>query len=96
MLLGKGVDKYFLQLSFDNTINNSFPFNPALETNTITDETTQRWNYHYDYVGFTGLVPSVGVADGTTPDLLPYVDSIKSQLGRPEPPYETRSRWTAL
>ena len=87
LLLGKGVDKYFLQLSFDNTVNNPF-LNPALETNTITDDDTDV-EYFYDYVGFTGLVPSVGVADGTTPDLLPYVDSIKSQLGRPSP-YETR------
>ncbi len=77
-LTGKGVDKYYLSLSFDNTINNSY-LNPALD-----DE-----DYYYEYVGYTGLIPSVGVADGTTPDLLPYVDSIRSQLGKPSP-FEVR------
>ncbi len=82
-LTGRGTDKYYLSLSFDNTINNSY-LNPALYTNSVGTV-----SYYYEYSGHMGLVPTVGVADGTTPDLLPYVDSIKSGLGRPSV-YETR------
>jgi len=82
-LLGKGTDKYYLSLSFDNTINNSY-LNPALYTNESSYVT-----YYYEYVGVKGLVPTVGVADGTTPDLLPYSDPIRSHLGTASP-YETR------
>lgn len=84
-LLGKGVDKYYLSLSFDNTINNSY-LNPAWVTNESTDSTG---GYYYDYVGFQGVTPSTGIADGTTPDLLTYSDPIRSRLGLPSP-YETR------
>ena len=80
---GKGVDKYYLTLSFDNTQNNSF-LNPS----GYYDE-SENWHYYNDYAGYTGLHPSVGVADGLTPDLLPYVDLIKSGLGAPSP-YEVR------
>ena len=83
-LLGKGVDKYYLSLSFDNTVNNSY-LNPAVYTNSNSDTTY----YYYDYVGFTGVQPSVGIADGTTPDLLRYSDPIRSQLGLPSK-YEMR------
>lgn len=82
-LLGKGVDKYYLTLAFDNTINNSY-LNPALVTN--DNETV---TYYYEYTGFTGLVPSTGGADGTTPDLLVYSDPIRSHVGLFNP-YETR------
>ena len=95
-LIGKGVDKYYLSLSFDNTVNNSY-LNPAHET--YTDSALEKnvnagavmtsGYYYYEYVGYTGLRPSAGIADGTTPDLLPYVDSIRSQLGKPSP-YEMR------
>jgi len=84
-LLGKGVDKYYLSLSFDNTINNSY-LNPAYYTNYNSGSYNY---YYYEYVGFTGVQPSVGIADGTTPDLLKYSDPIRSQLGLPSP-YETR------
>lgn len=82
-LLGKGTDKYYLSLSFDNTVNNSY-LNPAIYTN--EDSVITYW---YEYVGVTGLHPTAGVADGITPDLLPYVDSIRSALGSPSP-YEVR------
>jgi hypothetical protein len=94
-LIGKGVDKYYLSLSFDNTVNNSY-LNPALER--YTDSALEKsagsavmtsGYYYYEYVGYTGLRPSAGIADGTTPDLLPYVNSIRSQLGKPSP-YEMR------
>jgi hypothetical protein len=82
-LLGKGVDKYYLSLSFDNTVNNSY-LNPATNVDTGTAGV-----YYYQYVGFTGVRPSAGIADGTTPDLLVYSDPIRSRLGFPSP-YETR------
>ena len=84
-LLGKGTDKYYLSLSFDNTINNSY-LNPAWVTNRSTDSDGA---YYYDYTGWPGVTPSVGVADGTTPDLLVYSDPIRSHLGVPSP-YEMR------
>jgi hypothetical protein len=77
-LLGKGTDKYYLALSFDNTLNNGY-LNPSLKTNTYNVE------YYYDYTGHTGLTVAAGVADGLSPDLLPYVDSIQSGLGKPSP-----------
>jgi hypothetical protein len=99
-LLGKGVDYYYLTLAFDNTENNAY-LNPALETNCDTygsssvvlaktaDQEDCRVKYKYEYAGFPGLKPSVGVADGTSPDLLKYIDSIKSAQGLPSP-YEMR------
>jgi len=83
VLLGTGTDRYYLEINFDNTFENPF-LNPSLETNE-----GDVVSYFYPYVGFTGLVPSIGTADGLTPDLLPYVDSIKSGLGTPSP-YELR------
>lgn len=77
-MIGKGVDKYYLTLSFDNTENN-----PYLDP-TKTDR----------YVGVTGLNPDAnfgvnGGVDGISPDFLTFADSISSQLGRPSP-YEMR------
>jgi len=82
-ITGKGTDHYYLTLEFDNTVNNSF-LNPATVTNEDDDVT-----YRYGYVGFPGLTPTVGVADGLTPDLLDYSDPIRSHLGTSSP-YETR------
>jgi hypothetical protein len=79
-LTGKGTDRYYMTLDFDNTVNNSF----------LNDATNDfNGGYEYGYVGFPGLTPTAGVADGLTPDLLPYSDSIRSRLGTPDP-YETR------
>jgi hypothetical protein len=83
ILTGQGTDRYYMSVDFDNTVNNSF-LNPSTQVN--SSETT---TYTYNYVGVTGLTPTAGVADGLTPDLLPYSDSIKSGLGSPSP-YETR------
>jgi len=79
-LTGKGTDHYYLSIDFDNTLNNSF-LNPALEEDSDV--------YYYGYVGFNGLSPTAGVADGLTPDLLAYSDPIRSHLGTTSP-YETR------
>jgi len=83
IITGKGTDHYYLTLEFDNTLNNSF-LNPAVFTNDVEDVI-----YEYGYVGFPGVNPTAGVADGLTPDLLSYSDSIRSRLGTPSP-YETR------
>jgi hypothetical protein len=82
-LLGKGTDKYYMSLSFDNTQANPY-LNPATEI--IPDDDTI---FFYNYVGHTGIAASIGVADGLTPDLLVYSDPIRSGLGSPSP-YETR------
>jgi hypothetical protein len=74
-LAGHGVDKYYLSLSFDNTINNSY-LNPAWTTNNNSDF----GEYYYEYVGFTGLQAKAGGADGLSPDLLIYSDPIRSRL----------------
>jgi hypothetical protein len=79
-LTGKGTDRYYLSLDFDNTVNNSY-LNPA----TNSDD----GSFEYGFVGFQGLTPTAGVADGLTPDLLPYSDAIRSHLGTPSA-YETR------
>jgi len=90
-LAGHGVDKYYLSLSFDNTIENE-ALNPAWFTNT-DEETPASGAYYYEYVGFTGVdVTSKNIAspaDGLTPDLLVYSDPIRSHLGV-SIPYETR------
>jgi hypothetical protein len=84
LLLGRGVDKYYLSLSFDNTQANPY-LNPSTEL--VADDNNTI--YYYNYVGHKGVAASVGVADGLTPDLLRYSDPIKSGLGFPSP-YEVR------
>jgi len=81
-LLGKGTDKYYMTMSFDNTQSNPY-LNPSL------DDQTSFTTFFYNYVGHTGIRASVGVADGLTPDLLTYSDPIRSRLGQPIP-FETR------
>jgi hypothetical protein len=92
-LAGHGVDRYYLSLSFDNTIENEY-LNPAWYTNTDSETPTPASGaYYYSYVGFTGVdVSSKNIqspADGLTPDLLVYSDPIRSHLGV-SIPYETR------
>ena len=84
-LMGRGVDKYYLSLSFDNTENNSY-LNDSVITNRSSNTDLL---YYYEYVGFRGIAPITGVADGLTPDLLTYSDPIRSRLGLASP-YETR------
>jgi len=80
-LLGRGTDHYYLTWSFDDT-----QVNPYLNTNNVLDGNGSASGY---YVGVPGIVPSVGSLDGTLPDALAYVDTIKSGLGTPSP-YEAR------
>ena len=88
LLLGTGVDKYYMSLTFDNTDNNPY-------LNNWTDNNNNNY-YYYHYVGYKGISVSFvsstlhhTVADGLTPDLLIYVDSIRSRLGTASP-YECR------
>jgi hypothetical protein len=75
-LFGKGTDRYYLTLSFDNTY-----VNPYLDN--------RESNLTGLYTGFPGIHPTVGFVDGTLPDALTYSDPIKSGLGSPSP-YEIR------
>ena len=88
-LLGKGVDKYYLTLSFDNTINNHY-LNWYFTRNSD--------DYNWFYTGNDGWEPDdayyggidIGVTpDGLTPDPYDYVDIIRSAVGRSYP-YEMR------
>jgi hypothetical protein len=77
-MLGKGVDKYYLTLSFDNSVNN-----PYLN---CSDN-----NGHY--VGYDGLDPDssfINGIDGIDPDVLPYVDAIRSGIVQHPSPYQMR------
>lgn len=81
-LSGCGKDKYYMAVSFDNTYNNPY----------LNDE-NPAWIGVDDpanvYAGVVGLGKDELVADGITPDFLPYVDPILSQLGKPSP-YQLR------
>jgi len=88
-LTGKGTDRYYLTLDFDNTVNNSY-LNPVYFED--TDE------FYYGFVGFAGLDPLGQVnetafrnaGDGLTADLLSYSDPIRSHLSDINSPYEAR------
>jgi len=91
-LEGSGKDRYYMTLSFDNTINNPY-LNPANPTGAWigaygeSDPTATDYNPYY---GVAGLgYTSALVADGISADLLPYVESIISSIGVPSP-YEMR------
>jgi hypothetical protein len=86
-LQGNGKDRYYMTLSFDNTRNN--PYLDPAEGNAAyigaygeTDPTAADYN---PYFGILGVNSAALVADGLSADLLPYVDSISSGIGRPSP-----------
>jgi len=70
-LIGKGRDRYYLTLSFDNTANN-----PYLNPDSL--------NWAGDY-GFGVLSASTIPGDGIIPDAIPYSDPILSHIGHNEP-----------
>ena len=88
-LTGKGVDKYYLTLSFDNTVNNHY----------LNDEFTECQDYNWFYTGNEGWYPDEAIyngqdygvtPDGLTPDSIhPYIPPILSAVGRSYP-YEMR------
>jgi hypothetical protein len=90
-LQGNGKDKYYMTLSFDNTLNNPY-LNPSEGNGAYvgaygsSDVTAVDYNPYFGVkgIGFTALV-----ADGISADLLPYVESIISSIGQPSP-YEMR------
>lgn len=72
VLVGKGRDRYYMTLTFDNTPSNPY-LNPRVEDL---------------YVGYPGIGWDEGnpeQIDGITPDFFEYVDSITSLLGPPRP-----------
>jgi hypothetical protein len=95
-LQGNGKDRYYMTLSFDNTRNN--PYLNSVIPGTVNanpgwvggfgvnDPTAANYN---PYLGILGVNAAAGVADGISPDLLPYSEPIISNLGLPSP-YEMR------
>ncbi len=92
-LTGKGTDKYYMTLSFDDTVNNHYlNFNPGNDC-----------YYEYWYGGFYADVDgwtadeaylsgfgNIGITpDGLDPDSYYYVDVIRSAVGKAYP-YEMR------
>jgi hypothetical protein len=77
---GSGKDRYYMSLSFDNTYNNPY-LNPA--------SAAYAGNNDGLYSGVEGLGKVNLPGDGITPDLLPYIDVIRSSIGSPNP-FEVR------
>jgi len=80
-LLGSGKDRYYMTLSFDNTDNNPY-------LNRASGAWLGGWGQRVDpalpfynlYVGVTGVSSLLLPADGITPDLIRYVDPIRSGI----------------
>jgi hypothetical protein len=84
-LSGNGKDRYYMNLSFDNTRNNPF-LNPDFPDYYVgwgqkVSVTAPFYNAYAGVVGFEPFANGNGFVDGLTPDGLPYVDNIASQLG---------------
>jgi hypothetical protein len=84
-LLGKGKDRYYMRLSFDNT----YPNNPYLDDGSpLWVGWGQKGNSNLPdynpYAGIKGIIPFPpipGVVDGVAPDGYGFVDSIASKVG---------------
>lgn len=76
-LTGVGVDRYYMSLTFDNTVNNPY-LDPSDAAYVGNDPSTI-------YYGVTGVGRATFPGDGITPDYLPYADPIRSALGKPGP-----------
>ena len=75
-MLGKGKDRYFLSLSFDNTVNNPY----------------LNYKNSFCYVGVDGIAGLTILGDGVVPDQInvnPYNNPIASLVGKSYP-YEAR------
>ena len=79
VMLGKGVDKYYMTMSFDNTVNNPY----------LNYDLWDYIDYYFDqeswYVDYDGLYPGYNSVfspyigyEGVFPDALPFFDPIKS------------------
>jgi hypothetical protein len=84
-LLGNGKDRYYMTLSFDNTLNNPY-LNPGAALyvggwGQATDPTLVTYNA---YAGKAGIGFAAGTfpGDGITPDFIKYYDSIQSGAGK--------------
>ena len=77
-LTGSGVDRYYMSLSFDNTIYNPYLYPPNSRVWIGVSGSP--------YAGVVGLGYYRSLpGDGIVPDFLPYVDKIISGLGTPSP-----------
>jgi hypothetical protein len=80
VMLGKGVDRYYMTMSFDNTVNNPY-LNYDLWDYVDYYEDLESW-----YVGIDGIAPGSHLNlfywtiwyEGVYPDAFPYFDPIKS------------------
>jgi hypothetical protein len=102
VMLGKGVDKYYMTLSFDNTINN--PYLDYYLTEYVTDHFPVADNLYVDpnsttvnsgdvdgiMPGLNSPYPEVIWFEGVYPDALPYFDPIKSGAVANAEPYLMR------
>jgi hypothetical protein len=79
VMLGKGVDNYYMTMSFDNTVNNPY----------LNYDMWDYIDYYFEteswYTGWIGLEPGYETVypwiieyEGVYPDALPYFDPIKS------------------
>ena len=75
-MLGKGVDKYYMTMSFDNTINNPY-LNYDLWDDIDLDE---YWYVDVDglYPGYNSDFPFYIGYEGVFPDALSFFDPIRS------------------
>jgi hypothetical protein len=86
VLLGAGKDRYYVTLSFDDTVNNPYLDNRNNGTNTALAANIITSPY---YVGVPGISPDLSPVDGVLPDVSGYVNPITSKIGKPSP-YEAR------
>jgi hypothetical protein len=83
-LTGNGKDRYYMTLSFDNTLNN--PYLSDLSPGWIggwgqkLNSAGDNYNPYKDIVGLNPFPPSAAV-DGLEADFLPYTSSIRAQVG---------------
>jgi hypothetical protein len=92
-IVGHGTDKYYLTLSFDDTVNNPYLNNTNNNSAYNSDN-----GYNSLYVGVDGLLSdhkyfAPYAPEGIVPDALPYSDSIKAAYDTANPsiyPYVLR------
>jgi len=90
-LTGNGKDRYYMTLTFDNTVNNPY-INPAAPGyigawGQAASSTASLYNPYKNIQGFIPFKGSLfgGGVDGLSADFLPYAVLIKSNLGQFNP-----------
>lgn len=79
VMLGKGVDRYYMTMSFDNTVNNPY-LNSEFWEGIDDSYDLESWYVDYDgiYPGYNSIFPDYIGLEGVYPDALPFFDPIKS------------------